>query len=417
VLFPILDPGGRPIALGGRILPGREGPSSSGRIEPKYKNTQETAIYQKRRTLYGLNWAKKDVVASNEVVVCEGYTDVIAFFRAGLPRAVATCGTALAEEHFRVLRNFATRVVLSYDADAAGQHAAESVYQWERSHEVAVAVARLPQGSDPAELGRTDPDALVASVRDAVPFLQFRLDASLANADLSSPEGRATAADRALAVILEHPSDLVRDQYVMQVAERCRLDPASIRADAARRLARGVPAVRARTTPPRASVREDRPGTEALRLVLHERKEILGRLSPTLFADELQRRAFEAVAAAADNAEAIDQARARGEDDVVDLLCRLLVEEPQRPPTGDPVTPVVAQLIRHATRRVLDDRQRAIREGSVHVRDVNEEISAAKELVERLEGPDGDEAERELLEWLRMEADGGADDGMADAAG
>jgi DNA primase len=417
VLFPILDPGDRPIALGGRILPGREGPSASGRIEPKYKNTQETAIYQKRRTLYGLNWAKKDVVASNEVVVCEGYTDVIAFFRAGLPRAVATCGTALAEEHFRVLRNFATRVVLAYDADAAGQHAAESVYQWERSHEVAVAVARLPMGTDPGELGRNDPDALVASVRGAVPFLQFRLDASLANADLSSPEGRARAADRALAVILQHPSDLVRDQYVMQVAERCRLDPALVRADAARRLATGTTSVRPRTAPPRASAREDRPGTEALRLALHERKEVLGRMLPALFADPLQRRAFEAVAEAADNTEAIDAARARGDDEVVDLLCRLLVEEPQRPPTGDPATPVIAQLIRHATRRVLDERQRAIRDGSVRVSDVNEEIGAAKELVERLEGPNGDEAERELLEWLRMEADGRSEDGTADAEG
>jgi DNA primase len=92
VLFPILDPGGRPIALGGRILPVPDGatPHDTGRIEPKYKNTQETAIYQKRRTLYGLNWAKQDIIAANEVVVCEGYTDVIAFFDAGLPRATAT---------------------------------------------------------------------------------------------------------------------------------------------------------------------------------------------------------------------------------------------------------------------------------------------------------------------------------------
>ncbi len=95
-------PGGRPIALGGRILP-RPGGSGARpeRPEPKYKNTQETPIYQKRKTLYGLNWAKQGVIAQGEVVVCEGYTDVIAFFEAGVPRAVATCGTALAEDHFR----------------------------------------------------------------------------------------------------------------------------------------------------------------------------------------------------------------------------------------------------------------------------------------------------------------------------
>ena len=116
---------------------------------PKYKNTQETPIYQKRKTLYGLNWAKKDVVATGEIVVCEGYTDVIAFFGAGVQRAVATCGTALAEDHFRVMRNFAKRIVLAYDADAAGQSAAASVYQWERTHEVEVSVCQAPERRGP----------------------------------------------------------------------------------------------------------------------------------------------------------------------------------------------------------------------------------------------------------------------------
>ena len=125
VLFPICDPSGRPVALGGRILPGRTG--HDGRSEPKYKNSQESPIYQKRRTLYALNWAKDDIIASEEVVVCEGYTDVIGFFTAGMPRAVATCGTALAEDHFKLLRNFAKRIVLAYDADAAGQAAVARV--------------------------------------------------------------------------------------------------------------------------------------------------------------------------------------------------------------------------------------------------------------------------------------------------
>ena len=126
VLFPILDRAGKPIALGGRILPRPAGsaPDPEGRAEAKYKNTQETAIYPKRKTLYGLNWAKDDVVKADEIVVCEGYTDVIAFFKAGVPRAVATCGTALTEDHFKLMRNFATRIVLAYDADTAGHHAA-----------------------------------------------------------------------------------------------------------------------------------------------------------------------------------------------------------------------------------------------------------------------------------------------------
>ena len=408
VLFPILDPGGRSIAIGGRILPATEGRApTSDRVEPKYKNTQETPIYQKRKTLYGLNWAKQDVVATSEIVVCEGYTDVIAFFGAGVRRAVATCGTALAEDHFRVMRNFAKRIVLAYDADAAGQHAAESVYQWERTHEVEVAVCRLPHGADPADLARSDPDALVASVRDAVPFLQFRLDAALAGADVSTPEGRARAAERALDVIAEHPSDLVRDQYVMQVADRCRLDPTLLRDDVARRgrTPSNRPPLRVRpaaqTSLPGGT---DRAGLEALRFALHAPDLMLPRLSTVLFSDDVQRRAYEAIASGVGHLEAIDDARASGEEDVADLLSRLLVEEPQQQGEGaDPVTSVVAQLVRHATRRVLTARESAVRSGDLEARDVIDEISVAKELVARLEGPDGVDAEHELVEWLAAE--------------
>ncbi len=158
VLFPICDPSGRPVAIGGRILPARPGHAPSDRPEPKYKNSQESPIYSKRRTLYALNWAKKGVIAQGEVVVCEGYTDVIGSFQAGVPWAVATCGTALAEEHFTLLRNFAKRIVLAYDADAAGQSATSRVYEWERKHEVDVVVADLPGGQRPRGAGPHRPD-------------------------------------------------------------------------------------------------------------------------------------------------------------------------------------------------------------------------------------------------------------------
>ncbi len=169
------------------------------------------------------------MVASGEVIVCEGYTDVIAFFEVGLPRAVATCGTALGEEHFRVLGNFATRVVLAYDADAAGEAGATRVYEWERHHSVDVAVAALPAGADPADLARTDPDALRRAVAEAQPFLRFRIERVLQAADLRTNEGRAKAAEAALAVVADHPNGLVRDQYLMVVADRCRLEAASLR--------------------------------------------------------------------------------------------------------------------------------------------------------------------------------------------
>ena len=212
VMFPIFDVNGAAVAFGGRQLPGGD--------PPKYKNTANNELYDKSRVLYGLNWAKQDAVASGEIIVCEGYTDVIGFQRAGIARAVATCGTALTDRHVQVMRRFANRIVLAFDADEAGRGAADRFYEWEQTHEVEVLVADLPDGVDPGELAGRDPERLVAAVRGAKPFLGFRVERSVAQADVRSPEGRARAAERAVAVIAEHPSELVRDQYLMQVADR-----------------------------------------------------------------------------------------------------------------------------------------------------------------------------------------------------
>ncbi|HWE66126.1 MAG TPA: DNA primase [Acidimicrobiales bacterium] len=380
VLFPICDPSGRPVALGGRILPLRAGQPPSERPEPKYKNSQETPIYAKRRTLYALNWAKQDVIAKGEVVVCEGYTDVIGFFQAGVPRAVATCGTALGEEHFTLLRNFGRRIVLAYDADSAGQSATSRVYEWERKHEVDVVVAELPGGSDPGELARTDPDSLARAVAEARPFLQFRIDRILGAGDLGTAEGRARMADAALTAVAEHPDDLVRDQYVMQLSDRCRLEAPRLR-ERLEHLRAHPPAEpppkRARPTSPNDAsgdpgdrrdpedehewddsfgaapivVQRAGPGMEALKLAVHRPEDVADRLQPVLFVDVTQRDAFTALVEHDDLHDAI----ASGSPAVAGLLRRITVEEPLigDPEIGDPVDSVVAVLLREAVRRAL----------------------------------------------------------------
>lgn len=226
ILFPIYDDRGDPISFGGRILPGGEGPGNQG----KYKNTTETPLYNKSKVLYGLDRSKTAIVKEGTAVVCEGYTDVIGFHRAGVPLAVATCGTALTDDHVRLLTRFAAqRLVLAFDADGAGQAAAERFYRWEREHDLEVAVADLPPGQDPADVAGTDPERLAAAVEGATPFLRFRLDRAFAAADLASNEGRARAAERAIEIVAEHPTDLVRDQYVMDVSSRCRVEPDRLR--------------------------------------------------------------------------------------------------------------------------------------------------------------------------------------------
>jgi DNA primase len=382
VIFPIFDSSGKAIALGGRILPPRGGPGGKLPPGPKYKNSQEGPIYSKRRTLYGLNWAKADVVASGEVIVCEGYTDVIAFFQAGLPRAVATCGTALGEEHFRVLGNFATRVVLAYDADAAGAAGATRVYEWERHHSVDVAVAALPPGADPADLARQDPGALRRAVSEAQPFLRFRIEQVLRGAELGTNEGRAKAAEEAVAAVADHPNPLVRDQYLMVVADRCRLEATALRGlldEFVRRAAAGPTEIDARRQrqpghrsvpnsdqsvggqisengggagqPPRPGRDGDQqgPGLEALRLIVHQPDSVADRLDALLFKDERQRAAFEIMSATADLHEAIRSAELDSPE-VALLLRRLAVEEPALDADG-----VVMQLVRTASRRALAD--------------------------------------------------------------
>jgi DNA primase len=403
VIFPIFDPSGKAIAVGGRILPSAsDQPRPAGRVEPKYKNSPETPIYSKRRTLYALNFAKDDIIKSGEIIVCEGYTDVIAFFGAGLPRAVATCGTALGEEHFRIMRNFAKRIVLAYDADSAGQSAAASVYQWERQHEVDVAVAKLPKGTDPADLAQRDPAALREAIEKAVPFLRFRLERVLEGAQVATAEGRARAAEAAMDVLAEHPSELVRDQYIQELVGRLGLDQNMLRArvrDLAKspreRVVREItnepPARRAsRTSMPR-------PGLEALRLIVHGPSAIKERFVAPYFLDEVQRDIFEALNTRANVSEVIDELERRGEDEQAQVLSELVVEELDR--TFD-VTAVIAQLIRAAVRSERKNLNRDMIEGRISPELASAMDRDVEERLQLLETDQGEVAESELRKWL-----------------
>ncbi len=318
VLFPIFDAQGSPIGFGGRAMPGADG--------PKYRNTGQTPLYDKSKVLYGLNWAKDDVVKADEVIICEGYTDVIGFSAVGLDRAVATCGTSLTEEHVRMLTRFARRVVLAFDPDAAGAAAAERVYAWEQTHELEVAVADLPPGEDPGDLARSDPDRLRAAVEEPKPFLGFRVDRALGAGHTDTPEGRARVAQAALDVIREHPSELIRDQYVMEVADQCRIDVDRLRAS----LRTGAQPPSPEPAP-RRRVGVDTPETVALRLAVdtEHRPVMLPLLHEVLFVDDLHAAAFRALQEAdGDLHAALETADPRA----TELLVRLAAEEV----TGEP---------------------------------------------------------------------------------
>ena len=365
---------------------------------PKYKNTAETSVYTKSRVLYGLNWAKKAVVDAGEVVVCEGYTDVIGLHAAGVAQAVATCGTALADGHVRLLTNFARRIVLAYDADSAGQAAADRFYEWEQKFEVDIAVAAMPADQDPADLARRDPDGLRDAIANARPFLAFRLDRVLARADLRSPEGRARAAAAAMEVVGEHPQAMVRDQYLMLVADRCRVDPDRLRAGdwsplgAGRSGAGRSGAGRVEVT---AVAPADRPSVsaelEALRLAIHRPETVADRLEESLFADELHRSVFRALASATTLHEAIESA----DPETADLLARLAAGD-----SDVDADDVMIRLLERAGSRALDELHREAR-SSAAPQEYAAVIGWLKLALEELRSPQsGREAEARLVPWL-----------------
>ncbi len=358
VIFPICDPMGKVIALGGRVLPD-ELRTSTQNPGPKYRNSPESPIYSKSSTLYGLNWSKAEIAKSHEVIVCEGYTDVIGFSTVGIKRAVATCGTALTESHFKLLSRFAKRVVLCFDQDSAGQNAAARLYEFERRHEVELLVAAMPPGADPGQLAIEDPEALRSAIASARPFLGFRVDRALGSFDLSNPEGRTRAAEAAIAAIAEHPNDLVRDQYLLEVADHTHHDPVRLRqmletqrntaSSAQHSGPKGAPTqertipgdageeIRGRAIPnsdegqgraapptPRGpEPRASRAGRDGLMLAIHRPEDVTDWIDEVLFLDAIQRQAFDALCRADELHQAIDMA----EPEVAELLRRLAVSD------------------------------------------------------------------------------------------
>jgi len=394
LMFPIWDQRGDPVGFGGRTL------TDDG---PKYKNTSETPIYHKSRLLYGLNFSKGEIVAQGEVVICEGYTDVMAFALAGVPIAVATCGTALADDHFLTLKNLARKVTLAYDADAAGQAAAERCYQWEQRFEVQFQVADLPAGRDPADVWKDDPQQLVRAVKGAMPFLEFRLDRLLRIADTSTLEGRARAAQEGAVLIAEHPNDLVRDQYVMKLADRLEIEPDRVREAVANVRAR--PHVRSASdpapTPPPVAQSVDRRELDALRWAVQAPELMSGRLDVTLFVDPLARTAFAGLTELPWH-ECLEHAS----PEVAALLQRLAVEDlDDRAPSEELATHVVVNLVEASSQRLLTS---MLRRDDPRTTEFNKLLDA---LTNARASEHWDAAEvvaEQLVTWITDDADAGA---------
>jgi DNA primase len=229
LVFPIRDERGQVLGFGGRAL---------GEVRPKYLNTPATDAYDKSTALFGIDLARPAIAEAGQVVVVEGYFDVVAAHAAGVRQTVASSGTALTERQVRLLARHARVVVLCFDADDAGQAATRKAVDLIAAEGLEGRVCVLPGDvKDPDELVRADPAAFAACVAAAPREWQVLLDRALVDAESGSVEERRAGAARAIAVLARIPEATARDLYSQQVAHRLQLTPAALTTDVARAVA------------------------------------------------------------------------------------------------------------------------------------------------------------------------------------
>ena len=195
-------------------------------IEAKYLNTTETPVYRKTHLLFGLDLAKREIVRRRQAVIVEGYTDVMAMHLAGVPTAVATCGTAFGAEHVSVLRRLLGddsfdlgEVIFTFDGDEAGKAAALKAFEGEQQFVGQTFVAIAPDGLDPCELRQRHGDT---ALRDLVarrePLFEFAIRSLLAEHDLDTAEGQVAALRRTVPMVARIKDVALRDGYAKRLA-------------------------------------------------------------------------------------------------------------------------------------------------------------------------------------------------------
>ncbi len=219
LVWPIRETGGDVIGFGARRL--REDDNG-----PKYLNTPETPIYKKSNVLYGIDLAKKDIAKSGRAVVVEGYTDVMACHLAGVTSAVATCGTAFAEDHIKIIRRllmdtsqYRGETVFTFDGDAAGQKAALRAFEDDQKFAARTSIAISPGGMDPCELRIAQGDQAVRELIDnSVPLFEFALRSAVAQHRVETPEGQSAAMEAAAPIVAKIKDQAVRHGYAVRLA-------------------------------------------------------------------------------------------------------------------------------------------------------------------------------------------------------
>jgi len=225
VIFPIIDTSGGVIGFGGRVMDDSK---------PKYLNTSDTSAFKKSRNLFALNFAKGK--CEEQLILCEGYMDVIALHAAGFESAVATLGTALTEEQARVMARYTKKVIIAYDSDEAGRTASSRASAILASAGLEVRMLQMNGAKDPDEyikkFGKIRFEGLLNS---SVSDFDYKRDAVLSSFDTDIPEQKIKAADKLCTVIASYYSGVARELYIADVSSKLNIPIESLRSDVERK--------------------------------------------------------------------------------------------------------------------------------------------------------------------------------------
>ena len=216
VMIPIKDPKGKIVGFGGRVL---------DNSTPKYLNTAETEWFNKRRLLFAMDVAYKAIRTSRQAIVVEGYMDAISLHAAGISNVVASMGTAFAAEQAKLLQRIADEVVFCYDSDSAGRKASVRAVSIARTAGLKVSIAGVPEGKDPDEyVRRYDKEAFLKVVAEAREGIDFQIEETILQNDVSNLAGKVDAVSNILPFLLECKSEIETAEHMRRVAQRLTID-------------------------------------------------------------------------------------------------------------------------------------------------------------------------------------------------
>lgn len=376
LLWPIREASGETIGFGARRI------FDDDRIEAKYLNTGDSPIYKKNTVLYGIDLARREIARSSQAVVVEGYTDVMACHLAGVPTAVATCGTAFGDDHARVLRRFLHdheefrgEVIFTFDGDAAGQKAALRAFGGDQNFVSQTYVAVEPDGLDPCDLRLQKGDAAVRElIATRKPLYRFVLSNVLTRYDLDRADGRVDALREAAALVSSIRDRSKVDAFAREIAGMIGVDVDDARAEVRRAASRPASGGRSdhrdsrRTTPEaEAAPAPQRPQLPSLRdprfsieretlKIVIQHPGAVGRvingIGPDDFSHPVYRGVWEAIAAAGGPAAGADDGgwSTRVRSGAADPAVSSAVSELGVEPVLSPSTPEPGYVAKHVYR-------------------------------------------------------------------